>query len=127
MGMNDWHNYANINKAFVESFLSILAQEHRDLYNNTLTQNYNVIFSDISTFLYREYGIRDETELEKLRSIRSKRGISQRDLKFSASLFGERVIFLAFAGNKISAGNILNVLINVIVKTDVFQTQDTNW
>ena len=39
----------------------------------------------------------------------------------------ESIIFTAFAGNEISASDALNLILNVIVKISVIQTQYTEW
>lgn len=46
-----------MNKALIERLLSLLPQEYRDLYQNTLIDNPNSRFGDTFNYVYREYGI----------------------------------------------------------------------
>ena len=63
--MKDWLEDVNMNKALLKCFLSFLPQEHHDLYQNALIGNPNGRFGDTFNYFYREYGIRDEMELEQ--------------------------------------------------------------
>ena len=62
--MKDWHKDTNINKALTERFLSLLPQEHRDLYTNTLIQKPNNRFGDTFNYFYMEYRICNKMDLE---------------------------------------------------------------
>ena len=52
--MKDWLENANMNKALIKSLLSLLSQEHRNLYQNTLIGNPNGRFGKIFPIIFIE-------------------------------------------------------------------------
>ena len=108
-----------MNKALIICIVSLLPQEHNNLYQNTLIGNTNGRFGNTFEYFYREYDIHDKMELKQRQNNES--AIPAEGFEILCKRFGEVIIFAAFTENNISTGNTLNRLPNVILKTGVFQ------
>ena len=125
--MKEWPKDANVNKALVKWFLSLLPQEHLKLYQTSLIWQPYGRFENTYTRVYREYGICNKVELKKSREIMKAQWNPAEEFKILPKRFDEAIIFVAFAKNNISAGDTLTLLFDVILKTSVFQTNYKEW
>ena len=59
-------NWSNMNKALIQHFLYLIPQEHRNIYTSTLIGNPTGAFQECFEYFYKEYGIKDGSELEDI-------------------------------------------------------------
>ena len=57
----------NMNKALTERFLSIFANKHQRGYNANIVLDLNRTFGHTFAHFYKQFGIRDEAEIEQTR------------------------------------------------------------
>ena len=112
-----------MNKALTELFLSIFANEHRRGYNSTIVSDPNRTFGNTFAHFYKQFEIRDKTEIKQNRDDMRKPWNVADGWEVLKDRFDDGITYAVFADATISAVDALNMLIAVIVKTRVLQTQ----
>jgi hypothetical protein len=125
--MKNWMEFKNMNKALVMPFLSLIPAEHSDLYNSTLISNPNGTFHDTFDYFYKKFGNNNEIEMEDSHDIMTQLSNPSEGSEVLHKHFDDRIIFAAFSDNTISAGDVLKMLLNIIIKTGVFQDHYEGW
>ena len=121
--MRTWLNWSNTNKALIQRFLSLIPQEHGDLYSLTLIGNPNGTFQECFKYFYKEYGIKDESEIEdSCDGIKKPRNPAE-IFEVLRKRFDDGITFATFSDNAITPTDAPNMLINAIMKTGTFQSQ----
>ena len=123
----DFPECMHMNKALTERFLSIFANKHRRGYNATIVSDPNRTFGHTSAHFYEHFGIRDEAEIEQNRNKMRKPWNIADGWEVLKDQFYDGIAYAVFADAKISAANVLSMLISVLVKTRVFQAQYEEW
>ena len=57
----------HMNKSLTNIYLSIFSNEHRIRYNATIVSDLNRTFGNTFVHFYKQFGIRDEAEIEQNR------------------------------------------------------------
>ena len=123
----DYADFMHMNKALTERFLSIFPNEHRIRYNATIISDPNRTFGNTFAHFYENFGIRDEAEIKKNRdNMRNPWNVAN-GWEVLKDQFDDGTAYAVFADSTISAADALNMLISVVVKTRVFQTQYEKW
>ena len=76
-----------------------------------------------SNYFYNGYSIKDKTEMEDSCNSMKQLWNPSEGFEVLRKRFDNGIICASFADNAVTAGDSLNMLMNVIIKTDVFQTQ----
>ena len=116
-----------MNKALTERFLSIFSNKHCRGYNATIVSDPNRTFGNTFAQFYKQFGIRDEAEIEKNRDDMRKPWNVADVWEVPKDRFNNRIAYDVFVDATISAADALNMLISVVVKTRVFQAQYKEW
>ena len=119
----DYAECMQMNKSLTEHFLSIFANNHRRGYNSTIVSDPNRTFGNTFAHFYEQFGIRDKAEIEQNRDNMRRPWKVADGWEVLKDRFDNRIAYAVFADATISASDDINMLIAVIVKTRVFQTQ----
>ena len=117
----------HMNKALTERFLSIFANKHRRGYNSTIVSDPNRTFGHTFTHFFEQFGIRDEAEIEQNRDNMRKPWNIADGWEVLKDRFDDGIAYAVFADTTINAVDALNMLIHVLLKSGVFQTQYEKW
>ena len=112
-----------MNKVLTERFLSIFANEHRRGYNATIISDPNRTFGHTFAHFYEHFGIRDEAEIEQNRDDMHKTWNIEDGWEVLKERFNDGIAYAVFTDFQINAADALNMLISVLLKTGVFQSQ----
>ena len=88
-----------------------------------LINNPNGTFQNKCEYFYEEYGIKDKLELEDIHNRLKTTWNPAEGFEVLRKRFDNRITFTAFTDNTIISSNVLNILINMIIKTGAFQSQ----
>ena len=116
-----------MNKALIERFLSIFVNKHQRGYNSTTVSDPNRTFGNTFAHFYEQFGIRDDAEIKQKRDDMRKPWNVADGWEVLKDRFDDVIAYAVFTDATISAADALNILIAVVVKTRVFQTQYKEW
>ena len=116
-----------MNKALTELFFSIFANEHRRGYNSTIVSDPNRTFGNTFAHFYEQFGIRGEADIKQNQYDMRKPWNVADDWEVLKDRFDNVIEYAVLTDTIISAADALNILMAVIIKTRVFQTQYEEW
>ena len=123
----DYTECMYMNKALTSRFLSIFANKHRGGYNATIVSEPNRAFGNTSAHFYKQFGMRDEAGIKQNRdNMLNPWNVTDR-WEVLKDRFDNEITYAVFADATISAADVLNMLISVLVKTRVLQAQYEEW
>ena len=116
-----------MNRPLTKRFLSLFAPKHSQAYYNLLLQDPDGQFGRTFTYFYDLFGTRDEREIELNRDNMKAPWNPQSGFQVLKVWFMYTITFAAFASQIIPPTDVLNMFIDFILATGIFQLEYNKW